>query len=157
MGRSRVKKIRILLANRPRMMREVLRKVFECQEDLEVVGEVLDPSELLVALRETETAALILGLTGSEEPGLCSQLLAKYPNLSILGLTAAGETAFVEQLCLRHRELRNPCGAEILSAIREAIGARCNPEKDVTPDQRQQSDQRDNFIGSREDVPGRSR
>lgn len=65
-----MKKIRFLLANRPRMMREMVREIIEGQQDMEVVGEVLAPVDLLVAVRETQAAAVILGVRDSEEPGL---------------------------------------------------------------------------------------
>lgn len=116
-----MKKIRLLLGNRPRLMREIIRGMIDRQEDMEVVGEILDPVDLLVAVRETEADAVILALRGSEEPGLCSHLLAEYPNLTIIGLSSEGKSAFVEQLCPRRQDIVDASEAKILSALRQAI------------------------------------
>ena len=113
-----MKKIRILLANRPRMLREVVREIIEAQPDMEVVGEVLNPVDLLVAVRATEADAVILALEGSEEPGLTSHLSAEYPKLTILGLPARGKTAFVRP---GRQEIVEPTGPKILEALRQAI------------------------------------
>jgi len=114
-------KLRILLANRPRMLREMVRKIIEDEQDMEVVGEVLAPVDLLVAVRETKAHAVILTMRGSEEPGLCSHLLAEYPDLTILGLAFEGQKAFIKQLRPRREEIADPTGAKILSALRNAI------------------------------------
>ncbi len=128
-----MKKIRVLLANRPRMMREVVKELIERQEDMEVVGEVLDPLGLLVAVRETEADAVILGVMDSEEPGLCSHLLAEYPNLTILGLASDGKTAFIRP---RRQEIDDPSEESILGALRHAIRAPCRSEEEITTGRR---------------------
>ncbi len=123
-------KIRILLANRPRLIREVVREIIDDQPDMEVVREVLDPLDILLGVMETKADAVILALKGSEESGLCSHLLAEYPNLTILCLAFEGESAFIEQLCPRRREILDPSQAIILSALRQAIWP-CSSEEDV--------------------------
>ncbi len=113
-----MKKIRILLANRPPMLLEVMREMVQRQEDMEVVGEILDPIGLLVAVREREADAVILTLKDYEEPGLCSHLVAEYPNLTILSLAADGKTAFLRP---PRREIMAPSMDSIVDALRDAI------------------------------------
>lgn len=113
-----MKKIRILLANRPPVILEVMRGMVQRQEDMEVVGVIQDPIGLLVAVREMEADAVILMLEDNEEPGLCSHLLAEYPNLTILGLAADGKTAFLR---LPRRKINLPSEASIVDALRDAI------------------------------------
>lgn len=113
-----MKKIKILLANHPRMMREVVRKMIDAQPDMEVVGEVLDPLDILVGVRDTQADAVILDLEDSEESELTSHLLVEYPNLTIVGVAPNGKTAFVRP---RRREILDPTGAKILTALRHAI------------------------------------
>ena len=125
-----MKKIKILLANRPRMLREVVRKMIEAQPDMEVVGEVLEPVDLHVAVRDTQADAVILDLEDSEEPGLTSHLLAAYPDLTILGLAANGKTAFVRP---RRQEILDPTGAKIVNALRHAIRGARNRQEQVAP------------------------
>lgn len=112
-------------------MREVVRDMIERQEDMEVVGEVSDPLDLLMAVRETEADAVIVALMHSEGPGLCSHLLAEYPNLTILALVSTGEAAFVEQLCPRRREIVEPSELNVLSALRYAVRAPCSSDEEV--------------------------
>ncbi len=130
-GRSRVKKIRILLAIRPRMMREILKTLFERQEDMEVVGEVLAPVELLVAVREMEADTVVLALRDFEKLGVHSNLLAEFPNVTILALASKGEAAFIEQLCHRRLEIANPSKDTILNALRQANRAPCREEEEM--------------------------
>ncbi len=113
-----MKKIRILLANRPPMVLEIMREMVQRQEDMEVVGEILDPIGLLVAVREREADAVILTLKDYEEPGLCSHLVAEYPNLTILSLAADGKTAFLRP---PRREIMAPSMDSIVDALRDAI------------------------------------
>ena len=116
--RNALKKIRILLANRPPMLLEILKALVQRQEDMEVVGEILDPIGLLVAVREREADAVILTLKDYEEPGLCSHLVTEYPNLTILSLAADGKTAFLR---LPRREIMTPSMDSIVDALRDAI------------------------------------
>ncbi len=113
-----MKKIRILLANRPPMLLEIMKALVQRQEDMEVVGEILDPIGLLVAVREREADAVILTLKDCEEPGLCSHLVAEYPNLIILSLAADGKTAFLR---LPRREIKVPSVDSIVDVLRDAI------------------------------------
>jgi DNA-binding NarL/FixJ family response regulator len=99
----------------------MVRKIIEDEQDMEVVGEVLAPMDLLVAVRETQADAVILSMPASEGPGLCSHLLAEYPNLTILGLAFEGQKAFVEQMRPQREEIVDPTGAKILSVLRNAI------------------------------------
>ena len=125
-----VKKIRILLANRPQMMRELVKNMINRQNDMEVVeDEVLDPLGLLMAVEEKKADAVIVAFEDSEEPGLCSHLLGEYPNLTILGLTSHGKSAFIEQLCPRRREVIDPSEASIVHALRQAVLAPCSPDE----------------------------
>ncbi len=123
-------KIRVLLANRPRLMREVVREIIERQDDMEVVGEVLDPLDILMAVREAEVDAVILALKGSEDTGLCSHLLAQYPDLTILGLPTDGKTAFLRPRRIEIVDASDQC---ILDALRQAIRSPCRSEEEMAP------------------------
>jgi DNA-binding NarL/FixJ family response regulator len=123
-----VSKITILLANLPQMMREVLRSIIAYQVDMEIVGEFPDPVELLLAAKETRADAVIVEMAGTEEPGLCSHLLAECPNITILVLALAGNIAFIEQLCPWRREIADPSEANIVHALRQAVRTPCSSE-----------------------------
>lgn len=121
-----MKKIKVLLANRPRMMREMVRQIIEDQQDMEVAGEVLAPVDLLVAVRETKADAVILGMNDSEELGLTSHLLVEYPGLTILSLAPNGSRGFIRP---GRREIAEPSKAEILGALRQAVHGQGNREE----------------------------
>ena len=123
-----MKKIKIVLANRPRMMREVIKEMIEAQPDMEVVGEVLNPVDLLVAVRETAADAVILGLEDSEEPGVCSHLLAEYPGVTILALAPDRRTAVIRP---GRRMILKPSDARILSALSRVLRAPSGPEEEI--------------------------
>ena len=124
-----MKKIRIILANRPPMLLEIMRELVQRQEDMEVVGEVLDPIGLLVAVREREADAVILTLKDYEEPGLCSHLVAEYPNLTILSLAADGKIAFLRP---PRRGIKVPSEQSIVDALRDAIRTKEDATEDAT-------------------------
>ena len=54
-----MRKIKVLLAIRPRMLSEVVRHIVKRQPDMEVVCELIDPIGLLLALRVTEAEVII--------------------------------------------------------------------------------------------------
>ena len=120
-----VKKIRIVLANRPRMARQVVGEMIEGQHDMEVVREASSRFDLLLAVKETNAHAMTMSARDSEDPGLCSHLLSEYPGLTVVTLGVEGRRAFVEQLCPSRREIANPSSANVLAALREAIREPC--------------------------------
>lgn len=103
------------------MLSEVIKNLVECQPDMQVVGEVLDPIELLIAARATPVDAIIvtpLDLEG--EPRICRRLLEEHPHLKIVTLSAKGEAAFLYQSNSRKSRIAQPAGKTILAAIRES-------------------------------------
>lgn len=79
--------VRVLVANQPRLMRElVLATLFE-QPDIEVVGEVGNEADILPTVEEHQPDFLIVALDKSgTRPSVCDVLLSKYPNMKILAL-----------------------------------------------------------------------
>ena len=113
-------KVRVLLANKPRMLRELLRSLIQRQADMEVMGEVLDPVELLLAVDETQADVVVVDLPESgEEPGICSHLLAEYPQLLVLALSPGRDRAILYRQSIIKEELSKLSEDEILEAIRK--------------------------------------
>ena len=87
-------KIRVLVANRPRLMRELLLATIADQPDIEVVGEIQDEVQVLQALEETHPDFLILAWDACmSQPSFCSYVLEKYPHLKILALAPERESS----------------------------------------------------------------
>ncbi len=109
-------------------MREVVWQTIEQQEDMEVVGEVLDPIDLLGAVREMRADAVILTIRGPRELGLFRPLLAECPNLTVLSPESSGKKAFVGKFCSPWREIVDPSEADIEGALRHCVQVPCSTE-----------------------------
>jgi DNA-binding NarL/FixJ family response regulator len=113
-------KIKVLLAIRPGMIAEVVRHLVERQPDMAVIGEVMDLTELVLAIRTTGAEVVIITLADSdEEPGIVSDLLAVCPRLKIMALSVKGDTAVVYELGSTQKQMDDVGEAAILGAIRE--------------------------------------
>lgn len=117
-----MQKITVLFAIQPRMLSEVVRGIVERQPDMDGVGEVSDPSSLRVAIQSTGAQVVIMKAADAErEPGICRDLLAEYPQLKIMVLSVAGDTAFLYELGARPQHMNDVGEEAILSAIRELM------------------------------------
>ena len=115
-------KTRILLSSRPKLLSEVIRDLIEHQPDMEVVGEVIDPIQLLRAAGETAVDVVIVTpIEANGEPRICLHLLATFPPLKVVTLSAKGETAYLYQSALPRLRIDEPSGRSIFGAIREAL------------------------------------
>lgn len=103
------------------MVPEAIRQLVEEQEDMEVVGDCRGPMKILQETGRTKADAVILAQEGTSEPGLCTQLLAVYPDLTILSLAPDVGAAFVQQLRSRRHELLGAEKRDIMQVIRLAI------------------------------------
>ncbi len=113
--------IKVLLSSRPKLLSEVIRNLIAHHADMEVVGEVVDPIELLHTGRATSVDAVIVTpLESNGEPKLCRHLLAEYPLLKVVTLSARGEAAYLYQSDVPRLRIE-PTELSILDAIREAL------------------------------------
>jgi DNA-binding NarL/FixJ family response regulator len=127
-----MRKIRILLANHPRMVRLLVREMMERQSDMEVVGEVLDPLDVISATQEAEADVVVITINNNEAQELRRHLLAQCPNIVILALSLSGGIAFIEQLRPQRREMVDPSEVTILHALRQAVQALDDTEEGQT-------------------------
>ena len=89
---------------------------------MEVVGEVLDPLQLLLTLGQTRVDVVIITpLSTNGEPKLCHLLLTEYPQLIILTQSAKGEAVYMYQSGGIRKRINKPSGQSIISAIRLAL------------------------------------
>ena len=84
-----MQKIRVLVANRPRLMKDLVLATIGDQPDIEVVGETQDEAEITELVERTRPDYLIIALEDPEvRPGLSGFLLGRYPEMKILALAA---------------------------------------------------------------------
>jgi len=111
--------VRVLLGNRPRMLRESLRRALERYADVEVELSEPDPVELMAALDECEADVVLITLPESgNDPGLASHLLHEYPGLLVIAISAADESAYVYRQVITKDVLEPLSEASLLTAIR---------------------------------------
>jgi chemotaxis response regulator CheB len=83
-----VKRVRVPVANRPRLMRElIIMTAIADQPDIELVGEVENQDAVTGAVEQTRRDVLIMGMDEREKHGVqCGFLLGRYPEMRILAL-----------------------------------------------------------------------
>lgn len=83
-----MKRIRVLVANQPRLMRELIMATIADQSDIELVGEVGRQQDLTDAVAQARPDVLILGMDDQENRAQCGFLLGRYPEMKIIALAA---------------------------------------------------------------------
>lgn len=84
-----MKSVRVLVANRPRLMRELILATISDQPDIEIVGEMLDQDETQIdsEVSRTQPDFLIVELEGTNRlPERCQTILQSHPNLRIIAI-----------------------------------------------------------------------
>jgi len=116
-----MKRIRVLVANQPRLMRELTMATIIDQPDIELLGEVGDRDDLTDAVEHTRPDVLILAMDEQDRYRVqCGFLLGRYPEMRIIALApeqnrASFYWAFVD---IRSQALESS-EAGILAAVRQ--------------------------------------
>ncbi len=84
------KTIRVLVANRPRLMRETILTTFADQPDIEIVGEVADESEIFEKVKKTMPNFVVIALDHpGQRPRICDDLLREHPEVRVIAVAPA--------------------------------------------------------------------
>lgn len=79
--------IRVIVANRPRLMRELVLEAIAEQPDIEILAEIQSEPDISNIVDETRPDFLIIALDESNErPVICDALLRRFPDMKILAL-----------------------------------------------------------------------
>lgn len=116
-----MKRVRVLVANRPRLMRELVMATVSDQPDIEVVGEVVNEGELTEVVEQVQPDVLILAMNDPEKSlGQCGFLLGRYPQMRILALAPEQNRGifYWAIIDIRTKPLESS-EAGILNAVRE--------------------------------------
>jgi len=83
-----MKSVRVLVANRPRLMRELVLATISDRQDIEIVGEVQDEQAIEAAVCETRPDFLIVALdSGNRLSGACIAALENHPSLRVIAIS----------------------------------------------------------------------
>jgi len=87
-------RLRVVLANMPHILRQILQDVLDRQPDMTVVGEARTLAQLPQVVATLRAQAVILTLS---PPGVsqlvCRALRRQYPNLTVLGIVPRDDRA----------------------------------------------------------------
>lgn len=84
-----MKSVRVLVANRPRLMRELILATISDQPDIEIVGEMRDQDDTQIEseISRTQPDFLIVELEAANRlPERCHTVLQNHPNLRIIAI-----------------------------------------------------------------------
>ena len=115
-----MRKIKVLIANRPRLMRELVVATISDQPDIEIVGVLEDEASILGTVEQSVPDVLVVALDRSEDrPYICDTLLERFPYMRILALAAERNSTmfYWASLDIRSNRIENS-EASILSALR---------------------------------------
>lgn len=114
------KAIRILVANRPKLMREALLGTLSDQPWIEVVGEVSNDADIPDHVLRTLPDLLVIAVDEpGKRPSLCDALLQKYPDLRIIAVAPYQDYSVCYWASLDiHTDNIEPSEQGFLSAVR---------------------------------------
>lgn len=80
---------RILVANSPKLMRDVILAALADQPGIEIVGEVSDEEKIAQEVQATLPDLLVIALDQSERrPAICDRILREHPELRIIAVAS---------------------------------------------------------------------
>jgi AmiR/NasT family two-component response regulator len=116
-----MKRVRVLVAHQPRLLRELIMLTIADQPDIELVGEVIDEQGIAEAVEESRPDVLIIAIEERDQHIiLCGFLLGQYPEMRVLALAPEQNRAlfYWAIVKIRSKSLENS-EAAILDAMRQ--------------------------------------
>jgi DNA-binding NarL/FixJ family response regulator len=116
------KVIRILVANRPRLMRELLLATLAERPDIEIVGEVANEGDIPASIKRTAPDLLVVSLDElGQRPRICDTVLRAHPDMKIIAVASEHNRSVCYWASLQldiHCSDIEPSEEGILSAMR---------------------------------------
>lgn len=118
------KNIRILVANRPKLMRELILETLADQPGIEVVGEVSDDAEIAGRVAQTRPDLLVIALDEpARRPQICDAVLREHPELRIIAVSSNQNRSIGYWASFAiHSDDIEPSEVGILNAVRTMAG-----------------------------------
>jgi chemotaxis response regulator CheB len=89
-----MKTIRVLVANRPRLMRDLVMATIADEPNIEIVGEIQDGGEIEALVDRMDPDVLIVALEEADRlPMECYTIFQKHPNLRIIAIASDRESS----------------------------------------------------------------
>ena len=122
-----MKKLRVLLADDHKVVRDGLRLLIDGQQDMRVVGEAGNGKEALRQARDLKPDVVVMDLSMPELNGLqaTERLKAERPEIKVVALTVHEDPSYLVQLCKAGAVgyvLKRSAGDDLIQAIRTVAG-----------------------------------
>jgi len=122
-----MKKLRVLLADDHKVVRDGLRLLVDGQRDMRVVGEAANGKEALQRARDLNPDVVVMDLSMPELNGLqaTERLRAERPGVKVVALTVHEDPSYLLQLCKAGAVgyvLKRSAGEDLIHAIRTVAG-----------------------------------
>jgi two-component system, NarL family, response regulator NreC len=122
-----MKKVRVLLADDHKVVRDGLRLLIKEQRDMRVVGEAADGQEALKQARELKPDVVVMDLSMPGLNGLqaTERLRVEQPTVKVVALTVHEDASYLVQMCKAGAVgyvLKRSAGDDLIKAIRAVAG-----------------------------------
>ena len=119
------KAIRVLVANRPRLMRELILEALADQPDFEIVGEVAEESKISENVRRTLPNFVVIALDQpGRMPAICDEILREHPDVRVIAVAPEKNYVVYYWASLEiHSSDVEPCEEGFLNALRSKMVA----------------------------------
>jgi DNA-binding NarL/FixJ family response regulator len=119
-----MKKLRVLLADDHKIVRDGLKLLIDGQPDMLVVGEAANGKEVILRARELAPDIVVMDLSMPEMNGLqaTQRLKTAQPEIKVIALTAHEDESYLSLLCKAGASgyvLKRSAGEELIQAIGE--------------------------------------
>jgi DNA-binding NarL/FixJ family response regulator len=117
--------VRILVANQPKLMRELIVATLSDEPGIEIVGEVSDEADIRHRVCQTAPDLLVIGLDQpAKRPDICDTLLRDQPGLRIIAVASQENcSVFYWASFDIHSSQIEPSEQGILNAVRNITPA----------------------------------
>jgi DNA-binding NarL/FixJ family response regulator len=116
-GRA-VQPIRIILAEMPRKLHDIIEAIVAPHPDMRIVAQVMSRDRLVAAVNSTRADVIILELHRTESPSVLDGLLYQCPRVKVLVTTSDGRGTFVRELLPNEIALGDLSPEHLLETLR---------------------------------------
>jgi DNA-binding NarL/FixJ family response regulator len=113
--------IRVVLADLPRLLRDILRESLVCEPDVALVGEAPILVQLMPLVKQEGVDVVVLGLSGPDLPASYYTLFEADARVRILAIADQGRNASLYELRPHRKVLGQGSPRELMQMIREEV------------------------------------
>ncbi len=120
-GRGTLRRIHIMLAALPPMLREIVAQAVERESDMEI-GEVLEnPTDLSAAVRRHVPDIVLIGLDAAEFPAVRDELVRCDSSMKLFAVSTNVRNAFLCEMRPQTRPLGELAPDDLISEMRRSV------------------------------------